>query len=1065
MWNILERRGEGDNEALVKEWMRRLKDLSLRLEDLFEEVSLADKGDERISAGMLTKHICMPCSSSPRVKINKKISQEFKIIMMELKGIRSDMFSLNLRELSFEEKRVLKFMNVRETHSFVLEEEVIGRVNDKNVIVEMLLNSDHSEANVSIIPIVGIGGLGKTTLAQLAYNDESVQQHFELIGWACINGICRLEELARKILNAFTDILNDDYQQFNMEQIQSCLRDVLNDKRYLLVLDDMWDEDRERWLILRQLLVRGKQGSKIIVTSRSGLVAQNLGTVEPYKLGGLHEEESWALFESLAFKKGQQKRNPNLISIGQEIVKKCANVPLAIRTVAGLLYSKDTEQEWKYFENSELRMIEQNDSSIMSTLKLSYDHLPSHLKQCLAYCSLFPKDYEIDKQCLIYLWIAQGFIRSSNCNESLEDIGHAYFMELLRRSFFQDVTRDEFDDIISCKMHSLMIDFLRNVASDDCALVERPQQRISDCVCHLSLIAEASNGTPAKMRSLLVLSDSVPQNIDKIFSTMKRLRSLDLSNVSCKSLPNSIEKLKHLRYIRLGAYLENLPEGITKLRNLCTLDIQRCSKLKKLPKSFNKLIKLRNLHNGERLTDLPPAFGRLTSLRALDIFIVGESNGLDALARLNGLAGDLKIRFVKHREKAVLEARVASLKDKKITNLFLTWSSSYEDQVDDGEEEEVLKYLMPPSSLKRLKVWNWQGVQLPQWGMNKFPYLFSISIRSCHRCHHLPSFSKLPHLRFLRLWALSSLEYIESGGDDNENSSAGEYFPSLESLWLLDLPELRGWSRFEDTVDTRRNEHNNHHLLSQKLVFPCLSELGIEGCPKMMSIPVVPKLESLNANEIHGKLLKDLLSADESLRSLHVHSVQELVSFSINLFTGKTLTISECQELTHLTAESPTILHRLVIDECCSLKDISSALVHLSLLQELEIRHCKELDLGYRSTTWKGLKRLRTLELSDIPNLELLPEEISSLTTLQTIKLVSLTNLRALSDWIANLNQLHLLEIRECPRLLALPRSFCNITSLHELRISQCPNLLTRCRYPDGDDRTLIQHIPNIHVG
>lgn len=224
-------------------------------------------------------------------------------------------------------------MSSREIQSFVLEEEIIGRDENKNQIVRMLLDSDHNDRDLSVIPIVGIGGLGKTTLAQLVYNDRNVQQHFELKYWVCISEISSFNELVRKILES---IAKCDCGQWSVEQLQSHLREAMNNKKYLLVLDDVWDEDRERWLCLRRLLCAGKQGSKIIVTSRSKVVALNMGTVEPYELKGLSEEKSWVLFRSLAFREGQEEKNPNLESIGREIVKKCANVPLAIRSIAGI---------------------------------------------------------------------------------------------------------------------------------------------------------------------------------------------------------------------------------------------------------------------------------------------------------------------------------------------------------------------------------------------------------------------------------------------------------------------------------------------------------------------------------------------------------------------------------------------------------------------------------------------------------------------------------------------------------------------------------------------------------
>ncbi|KAL2935925.1 putative disease resistance protein RGA4 [Bienertia sinuspersici] len=504
------------------------------------------------------------------------------------------------------------------------------------------------------------------------------------------------------------------------------------------------------------------------------------------------------------------------------------------------------------------------------------------------------------------------------------------------------------------------------------------------------LITGSSSESPlgllsaGKLRSLLLLSDSSSQYLDTLFSRMRCLRSLDLFNASCKILPISIEELKHLRYVRLGSGLESLPYGITKLRNLFTLDI----------------------------------------------------------------------------------------------SLFLTWSSSYlvniEHVVNVDEEEEVLKWLQPPTSVKRLKVWSWKGLRFPQWGMNEFPFLVFVSIISCHRCHHLPSFSSLPHLKLFRLYDLGALEYIESRDDFNGTSSVTEYFPSLESLLLSNLPELKGWSKLEDNVCCPRNG-----CQSAKPRFRCLSVLGVEGCPKLMSMPMVPKLDSLNANEIHGSLLKDLLPAEQTLSTLnwlHIHAVQKLFSLLINVFTVvnccshqnslQSLTISECQELTHLIANSSTSLHRLVITECCQLSEISSALQHLPDLKELEIQHCEVLDLGYTSlTAWHALKNLYTLELRDLPKLEMLPEGVGSLVLLQRLKLVYLTKLKALPDCIGNLSQLHLFEILECPILAVLPQSFGNLTSLQELRICNCPDLQRRCECPNGDDWPLILHIPDIYVG
>jgi hypothetical protein len=170
----------------------------------------------------------------------------------------------------------------------------------------------------------------------------------------------------------------------------------------------VWNEDPKEWFDLN--------GCRILVTTHSEKVANITCTIKPYLLRGLDEHKSWSLFKKMAFEKGQESKNSRIVAIRQEIVKKCVRVPLAIRTMGSLLYFKNSETEWLTFKNNELSKISQRENDILPTLKLSYDQLLSHLKHCLAYCSLFPKDYEIDKSTLIKLWMAQGFIKLSNQN-------------------------------------------------------------------------------------------------------------------------------------------------------------------------------------------------------------------------------------------------------------------------------------------------------------------------------------------------------------------------------------------------------------------------------------------------------------------------------------------------------------------------------------------------------------------------------------------------------------------------------------------------------------------------
>jgi hypothetical protein len=187
------------------------------------------------------------------------------------------------------------------------------------------------------------------------------------------------------------------------------------------------------------------------VTTRSNLVASIMSTDSTYNLEGLSQDDCLSLFVKCAFKEGEDKQNPNLLEIGKEIVKKCKGVPLAVRTLGSMLYSKVDEREWEFVRDNEIWKLEQKESDILPALRLSYDQMPIHLKRCFAFCSLFPKDHEFDSFHLIQMWMAHGLILETSINkkQELEDVGDLYINELLSRSFFQDV-----DEII---LYSLLL--------------------------------------------------------------------------------------------------------------------------------------------------------------------------------------------------------------------------------------------------------------------------------------------------------------------------------------------------------------------------------------------------------------------------------------------------------------------------------------------------------------------------------------------------------------------------------------------------------------------------------
>ncbi|KAK4551362.1 hypothetical protein RGQ29_032385 [Quercus rubra] len=700
----------------------------------------------------------------------------------------------------------------RETYSFVLEDEVIGREDDKKEIMERLFD-DNVVENISIIPIVGFGGLGKTTLAQLVYNDENVQTKFEIKLWVCISDVFDVQRIVKEMLEQLTKRKHEE----SLEILQNQLREKLNGKKYLLVLDDLWNENSNKWLLLKNLLICGARGSRILVTTRSESVARIIGAAPSHALRGLPEEKAWSLFVKVAFEQGKLQENEVRISLGKEIMGKCGGVPLAIRTIASLLSTKASENDWRYFRSSlllEITQEEGKENDILSTLKLSYNHLPSYLKQCFAYCRLFPKDYKIDVTTLINLWAAQGFIKLSDSKQRVEDVGREYFMVLLRRCFFQDVQKDEYDIISYCKMHDLMHD--------------------------LAILVAGMEST--------MLTSSGEYNDKKV-----RHVSFDLEDSSRKL---SIFNIKGLK-IRTILVASRVWEKLVKLKE--------CLSLKELPRGLENLVNLRHLDISGcyRLTHMPLGLGHLTSLEILTMFVVRQGGskasscgwykkkqgrsggGLSELKELSNLGGRLDISGLGHGEDDTVECKATNMKDKQhLQHLTLYWDDKWDDGETECYDEMSLEGLQPHPNLKSLLLSYYMGVRIPSW-VSSLTNLVSFKLYYNKRLPHLPSLNQLPFLKVVFLGGMEALEYISDedsvsnvlGASSSSSSSKTPFFPSLSSLEIWECPKLKGWWRNSDDDD----DNEPHHLLLPSFP-PSLSKLTIMGCPNLTSMPLIPDL-------------------------------------------------------------------------------------------------------------------------------------------------------------------------------------------------------------------------------
>ncbi|KAF8015702.1 hypothetical protein BT93_H1276 [Corymbia citriodora subsp. variegata] len=420
----------------IQDWLEKLKDAFYDAQDVLEELNIeAIRRDLRGHSEMI-KEVRTFFSSSNELVFKLKMSYKIRAVREKIEAINaSRKFHLDERPMDSQAER--DWGKREETHSFIRNGDIMGRDDDKKTVMEFLLDSDVKE-HISILPIVGFGGLGKTALAQCVYNDEMVIKYFDLKMWVCVSNDFDVKKIVKNIIACAK---KKELAEVVMEHLQIELREEIDGKRYLLVLDDLWNVDQETWLNLKTLLLGGARGSKILITTRLPLVAEIIGTALPHFLVGLSEKASVDLLMQMAFCKGEETQDPEMLAIANEIARKCSGVPLVVRTVGSLLLFKKTKLEWRYFKDYELPDVSQREDRIKDVLRLSYDHLPSHLKQCFAFCSLFPKNYKIKKQTLGSLWMAEGFIQLSNRSQHLEDIAHRYFMDLLWRTSFKILKR------------------------------------------------------------------------------------------------------------------------------------------------------------------------------------------------------------------------------------------------------------------------------------------------------------------------------------------------------------------------------------------------------------------------------------------------------------------------------------------------------------------------------------------------------------------------------------------------------------------------------------------------
>ncbi|KAF8025145.1 hypothetical protein BT93_F2097 [Corymbia citriodora subsp. variegata] len=1091
---------------LVKLWLDDVKDLAYDMEDLLDDFTIKAAQvklnlESNISRGQVKRKFSFFSQDTPSRLNTNPCSLVSKIKVQEING-RLEKIVTRMTRLSLRENVVDKsnYNNKRLPSTSLPEPQFFGREKEEAEILKQLIcEAKNVDSTLSIIPIVGMGGIGKTALAQQLFKNAKVNRFFERSAWVCVSDVFDVLDITKTILQSITRL---SYEGKDLNWLQVKLNDSLSGKKFLVVLDDVWNEKYGEWTTLLKPFEAGAKGSKIIITTRN-LHVVSLTGASPYPLKELSLDNCTNLLAFHALGETNFKRHPYLETIGQKIAKKCKGLPLATKILGGLLRNKGHLDEWEAILNNEIWDLQTGENDeVLPVLKLSYVHLPSYLKRCFGYCAIFPKDYEIERDELVLLWIAEGFLDGQKSKENILRLGRNYFNELISRSFLQQSSVDT----SKFSMHDLLNDLAKSIAGATCitfgksqwvgnegdASLEEKARYASFILPRLvtSRCLRECNGMKV-LRSLMLLCVGFNWDSEKLcisnkvlhdlLTKLKYLRVFSLCHCSITKVPNCVGDLKHLRYLNFSnTNIETLPESIGTLCKLQALILRGCQKLYMLPPGITKLVNLQflDIRDTESLKEMPLGISNLKNLTILSKFVVGLEKGsrIKELKNLSHLQGELFISELQKVEE-VRDVVDANLIGKQgLSNLFLHWGESFGNLRNDEHKALVLHSLRPHTNLENLTISDYGGAIFPSWlDGPSYSKMVSLCLRGCPKVASLPSLGQLPSLRELSLEGLNSISMIGS-----EFYNGKRPFSSLTTLKFKEMLSWMDWSHYVGGPE-------------EEVPFPCLQHLVVQSCPSLVGtlpcqldhlarleihsclhlnnstgVICLPSLRELYIENCNKEILKSLVNL-ASLTILKIKNLAELVCFDgfmSSLVKLKELHIGQCDKLNYLwqdekETQNLTCLLGVVIDSCPQFTSFVAREGEIDLpcsLETMELRNCVTLEKF--SCKMYTLKDLRIENCPKIIGLNLSqddPNDNNQMSQLEYLKIGKCESLTSFSIAKGRLAAMKMLSIWECEGVESLEEI--TIESLESLYIGSCENLgsLPRCLH-------MLSHLTHLEI-